>query len=209
MIKGIDVSHHNDLGQLLTRLKPSERKFIIIKATEGKTFRDPSCILNTRIAESETDLIGYYHYARPELNNPIDEAKNFLSHPEVKSHIGKAILALDWEDKALHSSIDWAKQWLEYVYKETGVKPLFYCSSWYTAYLHTILAGGFGLWVAHYTRLSKPYIGCYRFWAFWQYGSPSVDSSFKCDYDYFNGTAQQFKKYAKSIIDKKGDSNVT
>ena len=203
MIKGIDVSHHNDLGQLLTKLKPNDRKFIIIKATEGKTFHDPNCILNTNLAKSETDLIGFYHYARPENNNPIDEAKNFLNHPSVKTNIGSAILALDWEGNALYHPLSWAVDWIRYVHKQTGVKPLFYCSAWYTIKLDPILAEGCGLWVAHHTGLSKPFIGKYPFWAIWQYDSKGYD------HDKFNGTAQQFKKYAKSIIDKKGDKNVT
>lgn len=203
MIKGIDVSHWNDLGQLLTQLKPNERKFIIIKATEGKTFRDPNCILNTRLAESETDIIGFYHYARPENSTPIEEAKNFLEHPMVKSHIGTALLALDWEGIALSYPISWALSWLRYVYKETGVKPLFYCSSWYTIKIIDIKREGYGLWVAHHTNLKKPYIGCYPFWAIWQYSSHGYD------HDYFNGTASQLKKYAASIIDKKGENNDT
>lgn len=191
MIKGIDVSHHNNLGQLLTKLKPSERKFIIIKATEGRTWHDPDSILNTGIAKAETDLIGFYHYARPELNNPIDEAQNFLEHSCVTANIGKSLLALDWEGESLHRSLNWAERWLKYVYKETGVKPVFYCSSWYTSKIESLASEGYGLWVAHHTSLRKPYIGKYPFWALWQYSSQGYD------HDYFNGTAQQFRKYMK------------
>lgn len=191
MIKGIDVSHHNNLGQLLTKLKPSERKFIIIKATEGRTWHDPDSILNAGIAKAETDLIGFYHYARPELNNPIDEAQNFLEHTCVAANIGKALLALDWEGESLHRSLNWAERWLKYVYKETGVKPVFYCSSWYTSKIESLASEGYGLWVAHHTALRKPYIGKYPFWALWQYSSQGYD------HDYFNGTAQQFRKYMK------------
>lgn len=191
MIKGIDVSHHNDLGQLLTKIKPNDRKFIIIKATEGKTWHDPNCTLNTAMAKAETDLIGFYHYARPELNNPIEEAENFLNSQCVADNIGKAILALDWEGEALHCPLSWALRWLRHVYKETGVKPLFYCSAWYTIKLDALMSEGYGLWVAHHTGLSKPFIGKYPFWAIWQYSSTGYD------HDKFNGTAQQFRKYMK------------
>lgn len=189
MIKGIDVSHHNDLRQLLTILPPSEREFIIIKATEGKTYRDPNCLLNTNLATKETDLIGYYHYARPENNTPVDEAKAFLSHQAVNTHIGSAILALDWEGVATRHPVEWALEWLRYVYKQTGVKPLMYCSASYTSRLSKIAKEGYGLWVAHYTLLKKPSYSIYPFWAIWQYSSKGYD------HDIFNGSAEQFKRY--------------
>jgi GH25 family lysozyme M1 (1,4-beta-N-acetylmuramidase) len=40
MIKGIDVSHHNGPVDF-TKVKSTGIQFVYIKATEGKTYRDP------------------------------------------------------------------------------------------------------------------------------------------------------------------------
>ena len=105
---------------------------------------------------------------------------------------------MDWEEKALNYPIIWAKGWLDYIYKQTGVKPLIYCSAWYTNKLAPIRDADYGLWVAHYTGMPKPNIGVYPFWAFWQYASPEHNSTGQpcvCDYDYFNGSEAALRAY--------------
>lgn len=196
MLKGIDISHHNNLDKILSIIdKPN---FCIIKATEGKTYNDPKMKHNIEICEERDIPIGLYHYARPENNMAIDEAKHFLDR--VAPYIGKAIFALDWEEDALKWPVNWAKTWLDYIYSQTGVRPLIYCSAWYTIKLSPILKGNYGLWVAHYTSSQRPNIGVYPFWAFWQYATPGFNYTKEpciCDYDYFNGDLNTLKKYMK------------
>lgn len=196
MLKGIDISHHNNLDRILSLIDTPG--FCIIKATEGKTYNDPKFHYNIQVCEERNIPLGFYHFARPENNLAKDEAKHFLDR--VAPYIGKSILALDWEEEALKHPIAWAKTWLDYVYSQTGVRPLIYCSAWYTNELRTILAGNYGLWVANYTRNSKPYIGVYPFWAFWQYSTPThkfTPEPCVCDYDYFNGDIRALKRYMK------------
>lgn len=194
MLKGIDVSHHNNLDRILSIIDKPD--FCIIKATEGKTYNDPKFKHNIQICEERNISLGFYHYARPERNQPIDEAKHFLD--KVAPYIGKAIFALDWEEEALKYPVLWAKKWLDYIYAQTGVKPLIYCSAWYTNELASIRAADYGLWVAHYTNMPKPNTGVYPFWAFWQYASPEHNYTGKpcvCDYDYFNGSLIALNAY--------------
>lgn len=194
MIKGIDVSHHNNLDVILPKIqKPG---FCFIKATEGKTFVDPKMKHNIQLCQERDIPIGFYHFARPENNPAKDEAKHFID--KVAPYIGNCLLALDWEEEALHYPVEWAKAWLDYVYTQTGVKPLIYCSSWYTTKLRTILTGNYGLWVAQYTKLPAPKTGVYPFWAFWQYATPHYNYTGEpcyCDYDYFNGSESQLRAY--------------
>ena len=66
--------------------------------------------------------------------------------------------------------------------------------------LQPILAGNYGLWVAHYTRMQKPVIGVYPFWAFWQYSTPQynfTDGVCPCDFDYFNGNIKPLQAYMR------------
>lgn len=194
MLKGIDVSHHNNLDRILSIIDKPD--FCIIKATEGKTYNDPKFKHNVQICEERDIPIGLYHFARPERNLAKEEAKHFLD--KAAPYIGKAIFALDWEEKALDYPISWAKEWLDYVYAQTGVRPLIYCSSWYTIKLAPIALGNYGLWVAHYTSSKKPFIGKYPFWSFWQYATPThnyTKESCICDYNYFNGSQSVLRAY--------------
>lgn len=193
MLKGIDVSHYNNLDSILSHTTPD---FCIIKATEGKTFVDPKMNHAIQLCKERDIPIGFYHYARPEYNLPQDEAKHFIS--KIAPYLGECLLALDWEGTALSYSLDWARKFMDYIYAQTGVKPLITCPSWYTAKLSKILEGDYGLWVAHYTNKPKPNIGVYPFWAFWQYATPHYNFTGQpcyCDYDYFNGTPSQLKAY--------------
>lgn len=200
MLKGIDISHYQlDITDYL-----EDTDFIIIKASEGKSMKDPKRLDHYKTAKDNNKLIGFYHYAHPELNTVASEVNNFLSALPDDA-LGECVIALDWEQKALKENINWAYDFLQLVYKKTGVKPLFYCQASYTGKISKIARGGFGLWVAHYkdstynldwgktpnTKISKPSIGAYPFWAFWQYTSKPVDR------DLFNGTKSQFKAYAR------------
>lgn len=200
MLKGIDVSHYQtDIDNYIKDID-----FVIIKASEGKSMKDSKRLDHYHKAKDNNKLLGFYHYAHPELNTVASEVNNFLS-AIPSDEIGNAVLCLDWEGKALKENIKWAIDWLSLVYKKTGVKPLLYCQGSYTNKIGDAYKKGFGLWVAHYknstvsldcgktpdTKISKPTIGAYPFWAFWQYTSKPVDR------DLFNGTKSQFKSYAK------------
>lgn len=198
MLRGIDVSHHNNLNKILSIIDKPD--FCIIKATEGKTYKDPMLGTNIRICLRKRIPMGFYHYARPELNTPVEECKNFLN--SVQFYSGNALFALDWEGEALKYPISWVREFLSYFYYATGVKPLIYTSASYTKNLKPLLDDNVGLWVAHYTSKEKPDIGVYPFWAIWQYASPNHNYTGKrcvCDYDYFNGNLLQLRKYMEKL----------
>lgn len=186
MLKGVDISHHNKYQISSGELNLDVQDFVIMKATEGKTYKDP-------MMKNYLDIIGskpkgFYHYARPENNNPLDEAKHFCN--VVGDNGYKAVLALDWEGKALDFSLDWALEWLGYVSRVYRKKPMIYCSSWYTQYLKPLYDANYGLWVAHYTDAAEPTVKAYPYWAIWQ------QTSRPYDIDVFNGNISQWNKYA-------------
>ena len=188
MLKGCDVSRYQK-----NSVNFNNYDFVIMKASEGVSLKDAYLDIHYDTLHGAKDgkpdknkLYGFYHYARPEYNNPEEEAAFFLSL--VGHHTGNAIFALDWEGVATSYPITWAVQWLDYVYKETGVKPLIYCSSGYTKKLKPVYEKDYGLWVAHW-NVDKPNTGVYPFYAIWQYTSKPFD------HDYFNGDREQFKKY--------------
>ena len=122
---------------------------------------------------------------------------NFLTQVSSVGGIGKGILALDWEAKALNCNIKWARKWLDLVFSITGIRPLFYCQKSYTVAknLQPIREGNYGLWIAGYykntglpdSRGCDPYDK--RGKAMWQYTSNPIDK------DIFYGSIEQFRKY--------------
>ena len=193
-LQGCDLSHW-DAARYKGILMDEGTQFTIIKATEGKTSFDRYCdilynfftsVHDRRGTAAEDRLYGFYHYAHPELNKPEEEARNFLFR--VGHHAGKAMFCLDWEGNAWKCSPRWARSWLDYVYRETGVKPLLYTSSSYLGNLGVVAEGDYGLWVAAY-RKQKPKTATWKFAAMWQYTSTPYD------HDIFYGSADTWRKY--------------
>lgn len=201
VLKIIDVSNWQRGEIDLSKLDKLGYDGVMMKATEGKTFKDKSLdyfydqLHGKRDGKPDAEKVyGFYHYARPDNgNSPEEEAENFLD--KVGHHTGYAMLALDWEGKALDYPIEWAIDWLDYVYKKTGVKPLLYVQGSQTPYLQKVLNRDYGLWVAHY-GVKKPNTGVYPFYAMWQYTDKPVDKN------YFNGDETTWTKYCK------GDRNI-
>lgn len=184
MLKGIDVSNWQKAMNF------SCYDFVIMKASEGNGYVDK--MMKNHLSNIGNKLYGFYHYARPDLgNSPEAEADFFISL--IKNHVGKAMLALDWEGNSLNYSTTWALSWLRRVYQKTGVRPLIYISAsqeWSGNY-NQIAKENFGLWVAHW-KVVSPMVKNWKLWAMWQYDGDGLDR------DYFNGNRDQFLKYCKS-----------
>ena len=191
MLNGIDISHHNSTQIKRGDLIPADHDFVLMKATEGKSYVDP--MLYPYISMIDQDRQGFDHYARPENNNPVAEALHFLGR--VGSYAGRAMYALDVEGKAFKldraTLSGWVLTWLKTVEQETGVKPIVYTGTeGLQKFGRAILANDTGLWFARYrSKLEKEMYAPYPFWAIWQYTSTPFDR------DYFNGTKAQWDKY--------------
>lgn len=197
---GIDISNHNreflktNYGKHLF----STADFIFMKATEGKKFTDKSVVdYAKRVMLNGTKIIGFYHYARPDLNEWFPEAHHFC---DVVSRILKdvhnctVLLALDWEGLSLTYSTKWAFEWLNYVEYVLKVKPLAYMSESVaqSSEWDSIVDNDFGLWVAKWSD-AVPDPGRWPFYAIHQYASSP------CDLDVFNGTQKQLEAYGLKV----------
>lgn len=193
MLSGIDISHHNKDQIRRGSLNIAAPEFVIMKATEGKTYHDPEMLNYIRLMDLERQLLGFYHYCRPEINEPAAEAYNFIDR--VGFYAGNAMYALDVEGKSFQLSNDklsaWVLTWLKTVEKETGVKPLVYTGTeGLLKFGRAILANDTGLWFARYrNKLEKAMFSPYPFWAIWQFTSTPWDM------DKFNGSRDQWMKY--------------
>lgn len=185
MIKGCDISNWQSAT-------PNGYQFYIIKATEGVGFTDKRMNQHATNAKKYGGALGFYHFARPDLGNSAEkEAEYFLS--VVKAYIGSAVLALDLECSNYQNYVTWTKQWLEYVYNKTGVRPLLYVPGFYAQRFKDVCKEtNTGIWApsndSYYHDMSV---------VMRQYVENGIDT------DYFHGTIEQFKKYGESSKDAK------
>lgn len=183
-----------------------EGDFVILKATEGVGYVDPTCDTKYQLNKKAGKLLGVYHYARPDLNDAVSEAQFFVS--SIRGYLNEAILALDWEQPGTQNNVAWAKAWLDEVYKMTGIKPLIYMSaSVVNAYDWSVVANAdYGLWIAGYPDLRSSWdlpdfcysIGAWKFYAIWQF----TNSHGSLDRDVFMGDKRAWHLYAK-VYEKK------
>lgn len=193
MLNGIDISHHNSTQISTGVLDISKPDFVIMKATEGKTYNDPKLALYLAKLDTERQGVGFYHYARPEINPPHVEALHFLDR--VGEFAGKALYALDVEGKSFsvgdRTLSTWVLEWCRYVQDETGVLPLVYTGTEGLMRIGSaILRDDIGLWFARYrSKLDNEMYAPYKYWAIWQFTSNPWDM------DKFNGNRSQWAKY--------------
>ena len=151
-LKGIDISNHQR-GLDLSKI---DCDFVIIKATEGKSYVDKSCDGFFQKALSLGKKLGIYHFANNSDNTAKQEADWFIQN--TRGYIGKAIPVLDWEDNVT-DNVPWALEWLQRVEEACGCKPMIYMSEsvvnrhdW-----SSVVAGNYGLWVAKYRDYNPDY----------------------------------------------------
>lgn len=202
MLKGVDLSKWNG-----TSAVDNAGDFVICKATEGVGYVDRTCDIKYQRAKTLGKLRGVYHFARPDLgNSSTNEAQYFVDN--IKGYIGDAILVLDWEKST--SNVSWAKEWLDEVYRLTGIRPLIYMNaSVVNSNNWSSISSNYGLWIAGYPNKynvkfpptpgpsNMPYsIGSWKFWAIWQYSS----STGSLDLDIANMDKEAWSKYAAKPI---------
>lgn len=202
---GIDISNHNRefvLNNNMGKHLFATADFVWMKATEGKSFVDKSVDVYVEKADLlDKGVVGFYHYARPDLNNYIEESEHFCK--EVKrlcqGLYSVVLLALDWEGLSLSYSKEWALSWLNCVKDEMGIAPLVYVSESVanSSEWDAIVSEDYGLWVAKWSAY-KPEPGAWPFYAFHQYTSSPIDL------DIFNGTVSALNKYGKPTVSLHG-----
>lgn len=199
-LNGIDISHWQN-GLNLDKISFD---FAIMKATEGTGFVDDCCDKFYQTAKKRGKCLGVYHYANGKSYK--DEADFFLKN--IKGYIGEAVLVLDWESQGnsvfgASGEKAWVKNWLDYVYSQTGVRPMLYIQK--SAMSKFTGIGDYGLWVAQYANNnvvngydSTPWNeGAYKC-AMRQYTSHGRLSGYSgnLDFDKFYGDVIAWNKYA-------------
>ena len=122
---------------------------VIVKISQGTDYVTPCAKAWLDWLADNGKPMGTYHYLG--LMGAEAEAQHYVE--SVRPWLGRAVLAIDYEDAALQKGTGYLKLCLDEVYRLTGIRPLVYCSQAsaleaqdFTA----IAAAGYRLWVAQY-----------------------------------------------------------
>ncbi len=209
-LNGIDIASYQSKLDV-TKIKAD---FVIIKATEGTTYVNPSYATHVQQTVSSGKKLGVYHFLRSD-SSVTAQADFYLA--KIKPYIGKAVLALDVENTTgsvvqNQAGVALAKQWLDYVYSKTGVRPLVYTNSSTENALDwsSIKNANYALWLAQYNNYNvvngfqprnlNGSLKHFSSMAVFQYTSsgrlPGYNGNL--DFDVFYGDKSAWDAYAKS-----------
>jgi lysozyme len=196
MILGSDIASYQGAPDF-SQYKASGRQFVLIKATEGTGYVNPFFATNRVNAHAQGLGVGLYHYA--DGGHSLDEAKHFID--TCGSLVTGEVLMLDWE-VGYSDPVGWCKQFLDYVFDRTGVRPLIYLNqSLNNSYdWSSVVSANYGLVLAVYDnntngapRTDWPFV------AIKQYTSsgrvPGINGN--VDLDVFYGDLTAFQRYGK------------
>jgi len=154
MMNGIDIAGHQKGINLA--IVPCD--FVLIKATQGKTFVNPEFSKQIIQALSLGKYVGVYHYAN---GAGVDvEADHFID--VVRPYLGKVILCVDWENNKKDGKNDnpmfaagnykYCEQLLVAIEKKTGIKPFLYMSKSVARQFKWEVGRHFPFWCAQYKK---------------------------------------------------------
>lgn len=96
-VRGIDVSNHNGTIKW-EQVAEDDYQFAYIKASEGKTHRDPAFARNVKSAQRAGLLVGAYHFFRKNREGT-DQAQNLLGAVDgLKLDLPLVVDIEDWEN---------------------------------------------------------------------------------------------------------------
>jgi len=168
-MRGIDISGH----QINLDFSKVKTDVVIIKATEGCSYKNPLLKLQYAKAKSIGCHVGFYHFLR--TNNPTEEAKFFLEAIKGLESDCKYIIDCETEPSGANERV---RQFAYYL-KSQGKEPALYSGlSFYNDYLSKT---DLPLWIAAYckTRPSIKSIG-------WQYSDSLTIGGQRVDHNVFD-----------------------
>lgn len=148
-LNGVDIASYQ------SGINPAElttTDFVIVKFTQGTTYLNPYADRQYSVAKAAGKLLGAYHYGTGKSAKA--EAQYFVKC--LGNRDGECILALDWEGNqnsvfGTGKDVAWCKEFLDEVYRLTGVRPLIYMSkSVCRKYNWSSVAANYPLWCAQY-----------------------------------------------------------
>ncbi|MDI3404414.1 glycoside hydrolase family 25 protein [Streptomyces cavernicola] len=167
MIRGIDVSSYQ------SDFSTEGVDFVIIKATEGRSYVNPRMSAQAKKARDAGCVVGFYHFLWP--GNIKAQAEYFVSKAAER---GGDILACDWERTGEGTYASNAQK-DEFIKEVKRLRPsnrsILYCNRDFWLNVDRTSYAGDALWIADYVTAGKPRIQAK--WRIHQYTSTPLDKN--------------------------------
>lgn len=186
----VDLSHHNPTPDW-AKLKAGGTQAVIMKATEGTTYVDPTYAQRRKDAEAAGLKVFTYHYLKH--GNVLDQITHYLNTVEPVS--GERVV-VDYEDQAcVIADLEQAVGQLQATSLDLQVTCYGAMFLTQAATGHGSTLGGTSLWAARYSS-NEPNIAVdvWPVWSLWQYTDhATVDGiSAPVDGNKWNGDPAKF-----------------
>lgn len=73
-----DISNNSDITPAMIREYAKNHDVLVVKASEGKTWTDHKLAIFVKAAKDAGLIVAPYHFARPDNNDPVSEARHFV-----------------------------------------------------------------------------------------------------------------------------------
>ena len=192
----IDLFHGNKVSVDFSVVRSDGIAAVILKATQGIRFVDPTFAPRRAQARAAGMLVGAYHYL--DATSPVDQIGHFLS---VVGDTDGILLALDFEpNEPSQATAMQAASAATAVNAVTGRFPVLYTGRYLITAANPVLSRC-PLWLAEYG--SRPVCPSgWSQWTFWQHTDGQVGSApvpvtgiGPCDRSRFAGTVDQLRAW--------------
>ncbi len=193
----VDLSHYQTVSQNFSITAAAGIAAVILKATQGTGFIDPTFLPRVAEARAAGLLVGAYHFL--DGSNPAQQVANFLTI--AKSEGGVDWLAVDWEPyPSSQASVIGAAQAVASIQAATGSWPILYTIRYMLSAPNTTLSRC-PLWLAEYGSNPVCPPG-WTEWNLWQHTDGQIGSGVvpvpgigPCDRSRFAGTIVQLGQW--------------
>ncbi|KAL7620006.1 hypothetical protein AAE478_010555 [Parahypoxylon ruwenzoriense] len=199
-VPGFDISHYQSSVNFAAAYSSGAR-FVIIKATEGTSYKDPAFSSHYTGATNAGFIRGGYHFARPASSSGAVQANYFLANGGGWSGDGitlPGMLDLEGDCAGFSTSgmVSWIKDFSDTYHSKTGRYPLLYTNpSWWST-----CTGGSSAFVntnplvlARYSSSAGTPPGGWPYYTIWQFNDAYAYGG---DSDTFNGDLAGLKRLA-------------
>jgi lysozyme len=193
----IDISHYETVSQNFAETAAAGIAAVILKATQGTDFVDPTFLSRVAEAKAAGLLVGAFHFL--DGSNPAEQIAHFLT--VAKSEASVDWLAVDWEAyPESQATVMQAATAVASVQAAMGEWPIIYMNRYMLTAPNATLSRC-ALWLAEYG--SRPICPPgWSEWALWQHTNGQVGSApvpvpgiGPCDRSRFAGTVEQLKAW--------------
>lgn len=146
----LDLSNNNPVVNF-QQLAHNGVTGVMLKVSEGATFRDPVFKNYAMRARNQGLRVGGYHFAQPNGGDPIAEARHFAEClGEVQRRDYRPALDLEQNPGGLSWSqlVAWSRAFNQEVFKQTGSLPMLYASRYWINSMRADVPIGAALWLA-------------------------------------------------------------